>query len=761
MNSIFINKILLPVVMNLSVRLYIAFLLFSSLLLAQSPNEEIKLLEKQIDTQHALEQIESLKELSWLYLKVNPKKARDIASDGLDRLSEYDEPKLKATLLNILGISLTYMGYYDIALEKHLESLKIREELGDSVAVASSLNNIGLIYAHFDKPNEAITYFNKALDYKYKIGDKEAIIISLNNLGTEYIEIKQYEKARSLLNKALALSKAENNFENLALSLANIGKLFRKERNYDSALIYIKNSLELRKKLEDNLGLTEQYLETGKVYLFLRKYDLAENSLREAHTIALSSSFYPLLRDIYFELYKLYSIKHDYKETLHNFRKYSILKEQIDSESIKKQLEELRLKYDQEKNVTKIRQLEIDKQAAFLLYMFVVGVILLIAGGIIFNRYRAAKKLNKALEEREVFNDALIARLPEYVLVHTDGKIIFTNKILRDVFGLTKDDYGKDSILNFIQSEFKSEVSKNIFSGSKGEEVEDYEAEIIDKNGKIRNVIIKSTNIPYHDKTASLVVMNDITTRKQSELEIIEAKDHAEKSDRLKSEFLAQVSHEIRTPLHVMLSWVSLLQDEVEDKITPDLIEGFNIIKNQGSRTIRTIDLILNMSEIQLGTYEVFPRELDIHKDIVLKLYSELSSRAKIKKLSFNLFVQTTHTLAVVDEYSVYQIFLNILENAIKYTNSGNVNILIGRDVTNNLFVTVTDTGIGISDDYFSKMFNPFSQEQQGYSRKFDGNGLGLALVKKYCELNNAEIKVTSEKEKGTEVNVTFNSNSE
>ncbi len=745
--------------MNLSIRLALVFLFFSSALLAQSPTEEIKFLEKQIDKQKGVEQIESLKELSWLYLKVNPKKARDIAVDGLNRLSEYEEPKLKGTLLNILGISLTYMGYYDIALEKHLESLKIREELGDSVAVASSLNNIGLIYIHFNKINEAISYFNKALDYKYKIGDKGAIIVSLNNLGAALFEIKQFDKSRSLLKKALYFCKEENNIENLALTLANIGKLFVEERNYDSALIYTINSLELRKKLYDYLGLTEQFLELGKIYTQLGKYGLAETNLLEARHFAINSSFYPLLRDTYFALYRLSSYKHDDRGTLNNFRKFTALKEQIDSETIKKQLEELKLKYNQEKNVTKIRQMEIDKQSSFLLYMFAVGIILLITGIIIFNRYRAAKKLNKALAESEVFNNALIASLPEYVLVHIEGKLFFTNKILRDVFGIIEDDYEKISMLNFIPEEFKLTVSKNMARRSKGEDVEDYEAEIIDKNGTIHNVLIKSANIPFHDKTASLVVMNDITARKQAELEIIEAKVHAEKSDRLKSEFLAQVSHEIRTPLHVMLSWVSLLQEDVEDKITPDLIEGFNIIKNQGSRTIRTIDLILNMSEIQLGTYEVFPRELDIHKDILLKLYSELGSRAKNKKLSFNLFVQTTHTMAVVDEYSVYQIFLNIIENAIKYTNSGNVNILIGRNVIDNLFVTVSDTGIGISEEYLPKIFNPFSQEQQGYSRKFEGNGLGLALVKKYCELNNAEIKVASEKEKGTEVNITFSSN--
>ncbi|MBZ0198612.1 MAG: tetratricopeptide repeat protein, partial [Ignavibacteriaceae bacterium] len=755
------NKNILPVVIRLFIILIFTILLIPTPLIAQSLNEEIKLLEAQVVNQTGLEQIESMKELSWLYLTVNSKKSLQIAQDGLEKLKNYQDPKLKATLLNISGRSLTYTGYYNIALEKHLESLQLREEFDDSIAIASSLNNIGLIYTHLDKTREAISYFNKALEYKYKIGEKGAIIVSLNNLGEAYIKIRKYDKASTLLKKALSLSKEENNVENLALTFSNLGKLFVEEDIFDSALIFAKNSLELRKKLDDNLGQGEQHLELGKIYMRAKEYKFAENNLLEARKIAAKFSFYPLLRDAYFELYLLSSKRHEDKKKFYNYIKFVAINEKINSESVKKELEELNLKYDQEKNVTKIRQLEIDKQSTFLLYMIVIGFILIIAWGIILNRYRTAKKLNNALAEREQFNKALIARLPEYVLVHSEGKIVFTNKILREVFGVAEDNYENISMLNFISNEYKSKVIRNMLRRGKGEDVEDYEAEILDKDGKVRNVIIKAANIPYQDKTAILVVMNDITARKQAEVEIIEAKEQAEKSDRLKSEFLASVSHEIRTPLHVMLSWVSLLHEDVEDKITPDLLEGFNIVKNQGARTIRTIDLILNMSEMQLGTYEVVPREIDLHKDILLKLYSELSSRAKNKKLSFNLFVQTVHSSIIVDEYSVYQIFSNIIENAIKYTENGNVNILIGRDVVDNLFVSVSDTGIGISDEYLQNIFKPFSQEQQGYSRKFEGNGLGLALVKKYCELNNADIKVESEKEKGTEITVTFYSKNE
>ena len=739
---------------------YIKFLIFlscfSSILFSQSSNEEINRLEDQWLKQEGIEQIETLKELSWLYLNTNPKRAMTLAQDGLAKLKSYDEPKLKATLLNVLAVSLTYMGYYGTALEKHFESLKLREELKDSVAIASSLNNIGLVYQQVDNTAEAIVYFNRALEYKYKLGDKSAIVISLNNLGSTLLKTKKFKESEKLFKKALTITSDGQNIENLALTLSNLGRYFYKEMQYDSALVYAENSLLLRQKMEEKFGIAEQHLEVGKIYQKKKNFRVAEENYQFARELAIEGAYIPLLRDVYFQLYILNSYKHDTKATLNNFRKYTTLKEILTTEVITKKLEEVKQQYNQEKNLLKIRQLELDIRTTFLYYIIALSVILFIAGAIIYNRYRAVDKLNKALAERESFNNTLISNLPEYVLVHVEGKIVFTNKILREVFGIEENKYESVRMLDFVSEDYRKKVAENMLRRISGEDIKDYEANIRDKNGNLLRVVIRSAVIAYHNSPAVLVVMNDITQRKQAELEIIKAKNHAEKSDRLKSEFLAQVSHEIRTPLHVMLSWISLLQDELQDKAAPELIDGFNVIKNQGARTIRTIDLILNMSELQLGTYELYLRDLDVHKEVLLKLYGDLNSRAKQKKLSFNIHAQTNRTRTIADEYSVFQIFLNLIENAIKYTNAGSVNIFIGRDENDNLFVSISDTGIGISEEYMPRLFQPFSQEQHGYSREFEGNGLGLALVKKYCEMNNAEIKVKSKKGEGTEFKITF-----
>jgi len=134
----------------------------------------------------------------------------------------------------------------------------------------------------------------------------------------------------------------------------------------------------------------------------------------------------------------------------------------------------------------------------------------------------------------------------------------------------------------------------------------------------------------------------------------------------------------------------------------------------------------------------------------------EFQSLAKEKNISFVLTKKTDDAFVYADEYSVIQIFSNLVDNAIKFTQEGFVKINVGRNLSGKLVVEVKDSGIGISKEYLPKLFTQFSQEEHGYTRKFEGNGLGLALVKKYCDLNKIEITVQSEKGKGTTFTLTF-----
>lgn len=256
--------------------------------------------------------------------------------------------------------------------------------------------------------------------------------------------------------------------------------------------------------------------------------------------------------------------------------------------------------------------------------------------------------------------------------------------------------------------------------------------------------------------THFICVKEDITQRKASEEELRLAKEEAEKSERLKTEFLAQISHEIRTPVNTMMSFISLIKDELEEKLSEEMRSGFRMIDNGARRLIRTIDLLLDMSQAQSGSLKVNPVEIDLGKEVLENLMFDFHSVAKLKGLSLNYVCCEDGVLIKGDLYTVNQIFVNLIDNAIKFTSKGMVEVKVYRDTQSKVCVDVKDTGVGISEEYLPKLFTPFSQEKTGYTRQFDGNGLGLALVEKYTALNNAEIQVQSRKGEGSVFTVLF-----
>ena len=265
-------------------------------------------------------------------------------------------------------------------------------------------------------------------------------------------------------------------------------------------------------------------------------------------------------------------------------------------------------------------------------------------------------------------------------------------------------------------------------------------------------------------RTAELDALNktlkeDIKRREQIEEELKRAIVRVEKSEKLKTEFLAQMSHEIRTPINTILSFSNLIKDELEKYADEELRYGFSGMQSAGIRIIRTIDLILNMSELQTDTYEYKPKRVDIYNDVITKLKLEYGWLAEEKGLDFIISGNFENTIVYADEYAVFQIFANLIDNAIKYTNSGKIEIKFNSNETDHLKISVSDTGIGISEEFLPNLFTTFTQEEGGYTRKFEGNGLGLALIKKYCELNKAEIEVESKKHVGSTFTVLFPQN--
>lgn len=234
------------------------------------------------------------------------------------------------------------------------------------------------------------------------------------------------------------------------------------------------------------------------------------------------------------------------------------------------------------------------------------------------------------------------------------------------------------------------------------------------------------------------------------------AKKEVEKSDALKAHFLSQISHEIRTPINVIFGAREVLKMANSGNLNEESLDAFRMFEEAGNRLMRTIDEIIDLSSFTSGNYNFNPSPINLDKEIITTLLAD----AKLKSLKNNLAIDYNNyypnAIVFADSYMLTSIVRHLLDNAIKYTIEGKIKIELYKDFEEQICLSIKDTGIGISEDYFEDLFNPFTQEEMGYTRKFEGNGLGLAIVKRYADTNNIKIMVKSKKNIGTEFTLIF-----
>ncbi len=370
------------------------------------------------------------------------------------------------------------------------------------------------------------------------------------------------------------------------------------------------------------------------------------------------------------------------------------------------------------------------------------------------------EKSLKTEKEKYIFATEL-KRISDNILdviikTSTDGVILFTNPAIYKTFAYSEKEIISEYLKNFVHPvDIETFNSKFDVLVKKQMSVK-FQFRFINKDGS--SVYVEIIGSPLTNEvgvTTSLIfTLRDITSIKEIEDSLKKAKEEAEKSNQLKTDFLAQMSHEIRTPINSILSFSRLIKDEVQDRVSADINYSFTAIENSSQRLIRTIESLLNFSQLLRKNYDVTLEEIDLY-NILGNLEHEFSIHAKNKSLQLVYSNNCKDCKIISDKYITQQIAANLIDNAIKYTQHGSVEIYTER-IEDRVVLKIIDTGKGMAQDYLRHLFEPFSQEETGYNRRFEGNGLGLAIVKEYCSLIGAEIKVESEKGVGSTFTIIF-----
>jgi PAS domain S-box-containing protein len=284
-----------------------------------------------------------------------------------------------------------------------------------------------------------------------------------------------------------------------------------------------------------------------------------------------------------------------------------------------------------------------------------------------------------------------------------------------------------------------------------------FETQRLHKDGRLLDAAV--TLVPLHDSSGKLSgvasLVRDITEMKRATRELAQAHDAALESSRLKSAFIANMSHEIRTPLNIIVGYSQLIADHLAELGDRSQSSSLDAIGRASERLTRTINSILDISRIEAGAITLQPVSLEIAL-LLERLMQDFRVTAESKGITLSSAIETTGVNVVFDEYCLSQALTNLLDNAIKFTDRGAVTLRLYHATDGTLCLELRDTGVGIGQEFLPKLFTPFSQEQSGNTRRFEGTGLGLTLVRKYLELNGASISVESERDKGTTFTVSF-----
>jgi PAS domain S-box-containing protein len=330
--------------------------------------------------------------------------------------------------------------------------------------------------------------------------------------------------------------------------------------------------------------------------------------------------------------------------------------------------------------------------------------------------------------------------------VDAEGRLLYVNRAWREILGYREEEIAGLSGFDIIHPDSREHYVKQFRRVMSGEHVDNVETVFITKSGKVITVAGSSSCRFVDGKPiATRDIFRDVTERRRIEAELERARDLAIESARLKSEFLANMSHEIRTPMNGIIGMTELTLDT---DLSGEQREYLDMVKHSSRSLLGVINDILDFSKIEAGRLELDAVNLDLHES-VSNIVKMPALRAQQKGLAFAYQIAPDVPLNLIgDPNRLGQILLNLIGNSIKFTERGEISVLVEKESQHDeevgLHFSVKDTGIGIPLEKQGVIFEAFRQADGSTTRKYGGTGLGLAITAQLVELMGGRVWLES-----------------
>ncbi|MBF0107124.1 MAG: response regulator [Deltaproteobacteria bacterium] len=398
----------------------------------------------------------------------------------------------------------------------------------------------------------------------------------------------------------------------------------------------------------------------------------------------------------------------------------------------------------------------------FLTFMPVFGILFGVA---VYLSLRAEIRRRRESEDRF----KMVAEAAEELIyeVNPQGLYTYMSAMSERIYGLKPDDIvGKKHFYDFYLPEEREARKHRQLGLVVGKQpFKDIVRAHVHASGK--NIVCSVSGAPFFDAAGNLAgyrgVITDITARHEAEQALMAAKKHAEEASVFKSRFLANMSHEIRTPMNAVIGFTDLLGGTALDETQREYL---GIIQTSGRALIALINDILDVSKIEAGRLRIESAHFDL-AHVVEESVKVATHRQWAKGIHAICGIKDDcHRHYYGDATRVMQIVLNLVSNAIKFTQEGEIEVCVSKlpvgpgmgqpGDTEIIQITVRDTGIGIPEDKLKTIFKPFEQADASTTRKYGGTGLGLSITKSLVSLMGGQIAVVSREGKGTTFTVTL-----